>query len=93
MQTTKKELKNESESKAQRPEGQIRSLVSGKTSEVETQSESIGLSKNLAKSLMGLIDKVNADGVTPETVNASCNAAAQIYKILRLNYDMKKEGF
>lgn len=51
------------------------------------------LSKNLAISLMDLIDKVNRDGVTPESVNASCNAAAQIYKILHLNYQMKKEGF
>lgn len=51
------------------------------------------LSKNLAISLMDLIDKVNKDGVTPESVNASCNAAAQIYKILHLNYQMKKEGF
>jgi hypothetical protein len=42
---------------------------------------------------MGLIVKVNETGVTPETVNASCNAAAQIHKILRLNFDMKKDGF
>lgn len=51
------------------------------------------LSKNLALSLMNLIEKVNQDAVTPESVNASCNAAAQIYKILYLNYQMKKEGF
>lgn len=93
MQTTKKELKNENELKDPKPEEKTRSLVSGRTSEAEIQKESVGLSKNLATSLMGLIEKVNADGVTPETVNASCNAAAQIYKILRLNYDMKKEGF
>jgi hypothetical protein len=42
---------------------------------------------------MNLIDKVNKDGVSPETVNASCNAAAQIYKILHLNYQIKKDGF
>jgi hypothetical protein len=41
---------------------------------------------------MTLIEKVNERGVTPETVNASCNASAQIYKILRLNYEMQKEG-
>jgi len=41
---------------------------------------------------MTLIEKVNETAVTPETVNASCNAAAQIYKILRLNYEMQKEG-
>jgi hypothetical protein len=47
----------------------------------------------LATELMGLIRKVNEHGVTAETVNASCNAAAQIHKILRLNFDMKKDGF
>ena len=93
MQTTGKNLKEKKPDLAQKPEGQIRSLASTGTLEVATQKESAGLSKNLAISLMSLIDKVNADGVTPETVNASCNAAAQIYKILRLNYDMKKDGF
>lgn len=70
-----------------------RSLESGKTSGPETQSPSIQLSKDLAGSLMQLIKDVNKDDVTPESVNASCNCAAQIYKILRLNFEMKKEGF
>lgn len=60
---------------------------------LEKPSTSENLSKNLAVELMDLIKKVNKDGVTPETVNASCNAAAQIHKILRLNFDMKKDGF
>ena len=42
--------------------------------------------------LVDLIDEVNKNGVTPETVNASCNAAAQVCKILKLNLEMKKEG-
>ena len=93
MQTTEKNSKEKKQQSEPSKGVAIRSSESNAISEVETQSESQGLSKNLAKSLMSLIDKVNADGVTPETVNASCNAAAQIYKILRLNYDMKKEGF
>ena len=67
--------------------GVWRDLRSGDT------KESAQLSKNLAVKLISLIDKVNEGGVTPETVNASCNAAAQVYKILRLNFDMKKSGF
>jgi len=50
------------------------------------------LSKNLSQKLINLIDDVNAEGVTPESVNASCNAASQIYKIMKLNFDMKKDG-
>jgi hypothetical protein len=57
------------------------------------KNESESLSKNLVEELMNLIKKVNADGVSPETVNASCNAADQIHKILSLNHDMKKDGF
>lgn len=93
MQTTEKNLKERNQKSEKTPDEKTRSLVRGETSDLEIQRESTGLSKNLAKSLMGLIEKVNENGVTPETVNASCNAAAQIYKILRLNYDMKKEGF
>lgn len=93
MQTTGKKLNETSENKVVKREEKILSSDSGKMSDLETLKGQPSLSKNLANSLMSLIDKVNADGVTPETVNASCNAAAQIYKILRLNYDMKKEGF
>lgn len=72
----------------------IPSSASLKPSEMPAiHQPSIQLSKDLAVSLMGLIKDVNKQGVTPETVNASCNAAAQIYKILRLNYDMKRDGF
>ncbi len=59
----------------------------------ENQAASQSLSRNLCLQLMGLIDKVNEDGVTPSTVNASCNAAEQIHKILKLNFEMKKSGF
>lgn len=93
MRTIETELKREKELLENKSAEKTRSLVSTKTSEVATKPESSQLSVNLARSLMSLINDVNKDGVTPETVNASCNAAAQIYKILRLNFEMKKEGF
>jgi hypothetical protein len=93
MTTTEKNLSEKKQLSVPKQDDKTRSLESGKTSEVATSTASVTLSKNLAESLMGLIKDVNKGGVTPETVNASCNAAAQIYKILRLNYDMKKEGF
>jgi len=68
--------------------------VSGKKLQTrENQETSENLSKNLSLKLISLIEEVNKEGVTPETVNASCNAAAQIHKILKLNLEMKKEGF
>lgn len=78
---------------AEKKDAKTNSLASSEISTQEIKTESSSLSKNLALSLMKLIDQVNAGGVTAETVNASCNAAAQIYKILRLNYEMKKDGF
>lgn len=93
MQNTEKKSKEKNEKLVAKHDEKILSSEYGKTSSVAMPSESNQLSKNLAVSLMGLIKEVNAAGVTPETVNASCNVAAQIYKILRLNYEMKKEGF
>lgn len=93
MKTTKSESENKKERPVEAPAVKIHSSAFGVTSEAETSTRSESLSKDLATSLMGLIRDVNKDGVTPDTVNASCNAAAQIHKILRLNFEMKKEGF
>ena len=93
MQNTEKSLKSKKEPSVQNPDDHTRSLGYGMESEVGKKIDSSSLSKNLSLSLMNLIEKVNEGGVTPETVNASCNAASQIYKILRLNYEMKKEGY
>lgn len=54
---------------------------------------SLELSIKLITQLMSLMEKVNKDMVTPESVKSSCQCAEQIYKIMRLNFDMKKEGF
>lgn len=48
------------------------------------------LSKNLAMQLMELITKVNEKEVNPNSVNASCNAAKQIYNLVKLNFEIKK---
>lgn len=93
MQTTEKNLEEKNQNKENVKDEKIHSLEYGKKLEVEMKNPSVQLSKSLAESLMKLINDVNKGEVTPETVNASCNAAAQIYKILRLNFEMKKEGF
>ena len=65
----------------------------GQLQKQEKQVTSESLSISLVTQLMSLIEKVNEEEVTPATVNASCNAAAQIYKILHLNFQLKKSGF
>lgn len=93
MTDTETVSKNKSAKPEEKSVAKTHYSVSEKISEAAMSADSNQLSKNLANSLMGLISEVNKDGVTPETVNASCNAASQIYKILRLNYEMRKEGF
>lgn len=59
----------------------------------EENMTSAGLSKNVSLELLDLMKRVNEDSVTPESVNAACNCASQIHKILRLNFDLQKSGF
>jgi hypothetical protein len=58
-----------------------------------SQETSATFSKDLATQLLDLMKRVTKDAVTPDTVNAACNCASEIHKILRLNFAMKKEGF
>lgn len=58
----------------------------------ESQAISVSLSKDLATQLLDLMKKVTKDDVTPATVNAACNCASEIHKILTLNFKMRREG-
>jgi len=93
MKETKSEYFQEKTIKPANSAKVTHSLESKQTLQVATPHESESLSKSLCLSLMGLIRDVNKEGPTPDTVNASCNAANAIYKILRLNFEMKKDGF
>ena len=78
----------------ERKEGNVQCLESkGQLQKQEKLATSENLSVSLVSQLMSLIERVNKEEVTPATVNASCNAAAQIYKILHLNFQLKKSGF
>lgn len=93
MKTTEKNLEEKNPNIRGNAGDKTPALASDKTSPKPGQVEtSQNLSKNLANELMGLIKKVNEGAVTPETVNASCNAASQIHKILKLNYEIKRFG-
>jgi hypothetical protein len=68
-------------------------LDSGKQLEKpESPETSASLSRDLAMQLLTLMKRVTASDVTPSTVNAACNCASEIHKILRLNHEMKKYG-
>jgi len=91
MKTTKQRSEVKKQSEDETSGEKTPALVSDKKSLTpENQETSVSLSKSLAQKLMDLISAVNKDAVTPETVNASCNAASQIHKILKLNYEIKK---
>lgn len=77
-------------------ESDKKTLASDLGNQLQRQKDpatSQNLGKHLCLQLISLIDDVNRTDVTPESVNAACNAAAQVHKILRLNFDMRKEGF
>jgi hypothetical protein len=57
------------------------------------QPTSENLSLNLINELMMLIKQINKDKISVESVNASCNAATAIHKLLKLNFEMMKDDF
>lgn len=66
---------------------------SGQLSKTPPEPEtSTALSKDLALQLLSLMKSVTAKEVTAQTVNAACGCASEIHKILKLNYEMKRNG-
>lgn len=94
MRDTGNDSKLQNQSLAKSPADRFPLSGSGakSLSSAEENSASKILSKSLAEELMSLIRTVNKDGVTPETVKVSCACAAEITKLLKLNYEMKKSG-
>lgn len=59
-------------------------------SSVEQNQITLGpLSKNLAEHLLNLAKKVTEQEITPKTVSAACQCAGELYKIMKLNWEMK----
>ena len=75
----------------EKKDGKVLALGSGRELQAQGPMQtSQSLSKNLASELMQLIKDVNKDEVTPASVNAACNVASEINKLLKLNFEMKK---
>lgn len=75
-------------------EEKIRHSVSDqKSPKQDVQVTSENLPKTVSMQLYALMTKVVENEVTPSTVNAACNCAAEIHKILKLNLEMKRSGF
>lgn len=47
-------------------------------------------SRNVVKTLEGLMNKVTQKDCTPSTVNAACNCADKITDIMRLHLDVER---
>ena len=57
----------------------------------ENKTVTLGpLSKELSLHLLKLAKQVTESEVTPQTVNAACQCAAELYKIMKLNWEMKR---
>lgn len=79
---------------AEKNAGKIRHSDSGKQLQtLENQATSENLAKNLGMQLLSNMKKVTENEVTPATVNAACNCASEIHKLLKINLEMKREGF
>ena len=48
------------------------------------------LSTDMAQHLLGLMKKVTEPEVTPKTVSAACQCAGELYKIMKLNLELRK---
>jgi len=78
---------------AKKTEENTRALVSENSSQMpEKQDASTNLMMDLGDELLGLVKKVTATEITPQTVNAACNCAGEINKLLKLNFEMKRAG-
>lgn len=56
----------------------------------DDQVTSENLPKNVSMRLYELMKKVVEKDVTPATVNAACNCAAEIQKMLKLNLEIRR---
>ena len=64
--------------------------LSQKLHQQEGVVTSENLPKNVCLKLYSLMKEVVTEDVTPKTVSAACNCAAEISKLLRLNHDISK---
>lgn len=58
--------------------------------EVKKISDDVFTTKNVVKTLEGLMTRVTKDDCTPDTVNAACNCADKITDILKLHLEVEK---
>jgi len=58
----------------------------------EGRKQSKSLSRNIAGHLLHLMKEVTKEKVNPSTVNAACNCASQLYKIMSLQLKIKEVG-
>lgn len=58
-----------------------------------SQAISESLPKSVSLQLYDLMNRIVETEVTPQTVHAACSCASEIHKILKLNFEMKKQGF
>ncbi len=63
--------------------------MAGKLIKQESLGETFE-TKNVVKTLAGLMDKVTQNKCDPSTVNAACNCASAITEIMKVHVDAEK---
>lgn len=71
-----------------------RPLVSEKRSGISEKagSQQENLSVTVVRQLVNLMENVVKTDINPKTVNAACNCANAIHKMILLNLSLKKQG-
>jgi len=92
MKNTKKESVKKKPKLAGKKDETSQALVSVQPSQnaVEVKSAQTNLSVSVATQLLKLMSQVTEGEVTPATVNAACNCAKELHKIIRTNIEMNR---
>lgn len=88
MQTT--EVKNSKVLETAESKGILSTPLNTTSEKSNEERVTLGpLSKDLSIHLLNLAKKVTENEITPKTVSAACQCAAELYKIMKLNWEMK----
>jgi len=65
-------------------------VVKAEARAAQPVNEEVFDTRGVVKTLEGLMTRVTAKEVTPDTVNAACNCADKIVDVLRLHLDVER---
>lgn len=77
----------------QQEEKTLSTVLNANSVSLKEENTTLGpLSRNLAEHLLMLAKKVTEGKITSKKVSAACQCASELHKIMRLNWEMKRNG-